>query len=91
MYYVNILGYFKEKREDGGKSKEELLYFVAYENEKNYSSYDTERKWVEGFNVIDGHFQLKDKGYLEECERITKEQYVEATKNYKTPEIYLKG
>lgn len=93
MEHINILGYFKEKESEviyNPKNKK-LLYFVAYENSYNYSQKDQEegKKWVEGFNVIDGHFQLVDRKYLISCEQVTKDEYLNATKGYHTPEVYL--
>lgn len=82
MEKVNIIGYFKE---DGSKSEqEELHYFVAFENSNSMGG-----TWIEGYNVLDGHFQLKDASYLSECKEITKDEYVKATSKYRTPKEYL--
>lgn len=92
MDHIEILGYYKEIVEDDSKVKDKTLYFVAYENERNGTEEEMrtgDKVWVEGYNVIDGHFQLEDKAYLEECEQITKEEYLEGTKGFYTPEAYL--
>lgn len=87
--HIKVLGYYREREEKG--NKEELLYFLAYVN--SYNQNDESRQkgidWVEGYNVIDGHFQLYEGSYLNECDEVTKEDYLEGTKGYKTPELYL--
>lgn len=89
MEHVNIIGYYKEVGTD--ETDEKLLYFVAYENELNYSQNNkiNGKTWLEGFNVIDGHFQLKDRNYLTKCKKITKVEYKAATKGLYTPIEYL--
>lgn len=69
--------------------KKELLYIVVYENSRELHDGHFE-SWLEGFNVLDGHFELKDKLYLEECcIEVSKEEYLLFTKSYFTPEVYL--
>lgn len=94
LEHVNLLGYYKEGEIVHNENEiinPKLLYFVAYENELNYSQKckNEGKKWIEGYNVIDGHFQLKDRAYLISCKKITKEQYIEGTKGMYTPKIYL--
>lgn len=87
MEHINVLGYFKESEVVTNYENEKLLYFVAFEN--SYNDVQLQKNWIEGFNVIDGHFTLKDKKYLISCEMITKEEYLKATNGYSTPEAYL--
>lgn len=91
MEHIKILGYFRENEVDNPTSNEALLHFVAYENEYNGTQNEKlkGKKWVEGFNVIDGHFQLIDRDYLISCKEVSKEIYLQATKGYNTPDIYL--
>lgn len=83
LKHANIIGYFKESGVDVNTSNKKLLYFVAFENSNK------DKKWIEGYNIIDGHFVLRDEKYLISCKRITKEEYLNATKGYYTPEEYL--
>ncbi|PAV30228.1 hypothetical protein CIL05_07105 [Virgibacillus profundi] len=91
MEHIKVLGYFKESEVVFNPENEKLLYFVAYENSYNYSQRDQleGKKWVEGFNVMDGHFQLMDRNYLISCKEISKYEYLKATEGYVTPEVYL--
>lgn len=91
MEHIKVLGYFRESEVINPTSDEALLHFVAYENSYNYSQKDKKegKKWVEGFNVIDGHFQLIDRKYLNSCKKVTKDEYLKATKGYDTPKTYL--
>ena len=87
MKHVNVLGYYKESKIVNDADNEKLLYFVAFENKSN--GHLKNRKWIECFNIIDGHFVLRDKTYLISCEEITKDEYVNATASYHTPNEYL--
>lgn len=86
MENINVLGYFRES-EVLNDADEKLLYIVAFEN--SYNNHLNNRKWIECFNVIDGHFVLRDEKYLISCEEITKDDYTNATKGYYTPMEYL--
>ncbi|UUV46651.1 hypothetical protein [Bacillus phage vB_BanS-Thrax3] len=89
MEKVSVIGFYKESQEQLENDivdNEKLLYFVAFEN----SYVDGSKTWFEGYNVIDGHFELKDKEYLVSCQKITKEEYLQATAGYYTPNEYIK-
>ena len=89
MENLNIIGYYKESTvlvdTESLNFNEKSLYIVVFENR----TVDGSKTWLEGYNVIEGHFELKDKSYLISCEKITKEQYIEATKDWYTPIEYL--
>ena len=89
MDKLNIIGYYKESAvladTESHNFNEKSQYIVIFEN----STIDGSKTWLEGYSVIDGHFELKDKAYLISCEKITKEQYIEATKGFYTPPEYL--
>lgn len=87
MEHVNVLGFFKESKVVNDTDNEKLLYFVAFEN--SYNDHLNNKKWMEGYNVIDGHFVLRDEKYLISCEKITKEEYLKATQGFHTPNEYL--
>lgn len=89
MEHVKVIGFFKENKavDNDVMENEKLLYFVAFENSNN--DHLQPKKWMEGYNVLDGHFVLRDVEYLDVCEKITKEEYLQATKGYHTPEIYI--
>jgi hypothetical protein len=87
LEHIEVLGYFKESRVINEEYNDKLLYFVAYKN--SYNSQLDPREWIEGYNVIDGHFTLRDKNYLISCQEITKEEYMTATKGWYTPNEYL--
>ena len=86
---VNIIGYYKESTmfidTESLNFNEKSLYMVVFEN----GYVDGSKTWLEGYNVIEGHFEIKDKSYLTTCEKITKEQYIEATKGWYTPIEYI--
>lgn len=64
-------------------------YIVVYENSRELHDGHLE-SWLEGFNVFDGHFELKDESYLDKCcVEVSKEEYLLFTKSYYTPEVYL--
>lgn len=84
----NIIGYYKESeviKDSLELANEKLLYFVAFEN----STIDNSKQWIEGFNVLEGHFELEDRKYLLSCNKITKDEYLKATKGFHTPREYL--
>lgn len=87
MKQINIIGYYKESPliNKQGKKNENFLYMIVFKN----STLDGSKEWLEGYNVMDGHFEIKDKKYLLSCEEVTKNQYIEATKGWYTPETYL--
>ncbi|AID17748.1 hypothetical protein JBP901_gp035 [Bacillus phage JBP901] len=86
MENVNVIGFYKDNNENVTQiGNERLLYFVVFEN--GYK--DGSKTWLEGYNVIDGHFELKDNEYLSSCVRITKEEYLQETKGFYTPVEYL--
>lgn len=87
MDKLNIIGYYKESPivNEAGEQNEKLLYMVVYENNK----IDGSQKWLEGYNVLEGHFEIKDKVYLHSCKKITKDEYKAATKGWYTPKEYL--
>ncbi|PED16466.1 hypothetical protein CON01_01035 [Bacillus thuringiensis] len=87
MEHVNVLGFFKESQVVNDTDNEKLLYFVAFENSHN--DHLNNKKWIEGYNVIDGHFVLRDEKYLISCEKITKEEYLRATQGFHTPKEYI--
>jgi hypothetical protein len=87
MENINVVGYYKESKVVNDSDNEKLLYFVAFEN--SYNNHLNNKKWTEGFNVVDGHFVLRDEKYLISCEKITKEDYINATKGYFTPQEYI--
>lgn len=83
---IKVIGFYKSNKEDfPSHTTEKLLYFVVFEN--GYE--DGSKTWLEGYNVIDGHFELKDNEYLSSCERITKEEYLKETEGLYTPVEYL--
>lgn len=84
---MNIIGYYKESAviNEAGEQNEKLLYMVVYENSK----VDGSHKWLEGYNVLEGHFEIKDKDYLHSCTKITKEEYTAVTAGWYTPDEYL--
>ena len=86
---LNIIGYYKESvvlaDTESRNFNEKSLYMVVFEN----STVDGSKTWLEGYNVVEGHFEIKDKTYLISCEKITKEQYIEATKGWYTYPEYL--
>ncbi|UUV46135.1 hypothetical protein [Bacillus phage vB_BanS-Thrax1] len=86
MEHINVIGFYKESEVVVKTDNEKLLYFVVFEN--GYT--DGSKTWFEGYNVIDGHFELKDKEYLVSCQKITKEEYLQATKGFYTPNEYVK-
>lgn len=89
---MKIIGYFKDNNINSVELiSDKLLYFVAYENSYNDNARKIygNKKWIEGYNVYDGHFEIKNKKYLDVCEKISKDQYLKATKGWYTPEIYL--
>lgn len=88
MEHVKVIGFFKESQVVSEDCNEKLLYFVAFEN--SYNDHLQAKKWMEGYNVIDGHFVLRDTKFLNTCEKITKEEYLNATQGYHTPECYIK-
>lgn len=83
MEDINIIGYYKESYAVVQTDNDKLLYFVAFENDNGRES------WIEGYNVIDGHFEIKDPKYLISCKKINKDEYLNATKGYYTPKDYL--
>lgn len=85
MENINVIGFFKEDKSVNFNDNEKLLYFVVFEN----SYIDGSKTWLEGYNVLDGHFELKDKEYLVSCQKITKEEYLQATQGCYTPNEYL--
>lgn len=87
MEKMNIVGYFKESPiiNESGEQDKKRLYIVVFEN----GAIDGEKKWLEGYNIIEGHFELKDIAYLISCREITKEEYMNATKGWHTPKEYL--
>lgn len=89
MEKLNIIGYFKDvtntETPDGKLYDEKLLYIVVYEN----GYIDGSKTWLEYYNILDGHGEIKDIEYLNLCEKITKEQYIEATKQWHTPKEYI--
>lgn len=90
MKKVKVLGYFKDElaqleTDEKKNINEKLLYFVAFKN----STIDNSKKWIEIYNIFEGHFELKDEDYLKFCNKITKEQYKQATKGYYTPIEYM--
>ncbi|QOV08468.1 hypothetical protein Kirov_269 [Bacillus phage Kirov] len=87
MEHINVIGFYKESQNENEVYTEKLLYFVVFENSNN--DHLQPKKWMEGYNVIDGHFVLRDEKFLDTCEKITKEEYLQATKGYHTPEIYI--
>lgn len=89
---VKIIGYYKESdviinqlEEEHLKMNNKLFYFVVFEN----STIDNSKKWFEGYNVLEGHFELEDKSYLISCEKISKNEYLKATEGMCTPKEYL--
>lgn len=87
MTKVNVVGYYKEnpKGKEYEKLDERNFYIVVFENSK----IDGSKKWLEGYSVTEGHFELRDEGYLDRCEKVTKEQYEKATAGWHTPLEYL--
>ena len=89
MGKLNIIGYYKESKvlheTESRNFNERSLFTIVFEN----NTIDGSKTWLEGFNVVEGHFEMKDKVYLQSCEKITKEQYMEATKGWYTPSDYL--
>lgn len=83
MEQLNVVGYFYDKLNDIDVY-EKMKYVVVFEK------YNGERKCLEGYNVIDGHFNVNDIWWLSSCFPITKEEYINATKGSYTPEEYLK-
>ncbi|MFJ7982463.1 hypothetical protein ACIQ1D_19600 [Lysinibacillus xylanilyticus] len=84
---MNIIGYYKESPiiNESGVQDEKQLYIVVFEN----GTKDGSKTWLEGYNIMQGHFELKDEAYLISCEKITKDEYMQATKGYFTPLEYL--
>ena len=87
MEHINVVGYFKESRVVNDVDNERLLYFVAFENSNN--DHLKNKKWIECFNVVEGHFVLRDEKYLISCKKITRDDYVNGTKGWHTPKEYI--
>lgn len=49
---------------------------------------DEGHKRLTCFSPYEGHSEM-DRGYFEECKEITKDEYIEASKNFYTPIEYL--
>jgi hypothetical protein len=77
---VEILGYFLEP---DFHELEPLNVMVIYEN-----YHETKGKFLTYFNPVEGHGEI-EQDYFDECEPITKEDYLQASENYYTPEEYL--
>ena len=71
-----ILGFFLDI---GGDKKSSWDVFIAIDEGNHLSCYCPQTQ----------HAYL-DRGYMESCEEITKEEYLEASRNFYTPEDYLK-
>lgn len=66
-----------------------LNYIAIYENERKLHNGNIEY-WLEGFNVIDGHFELKDASFLDsKCVEINKDSYLNGTLGFKSPSYLL--
>ena len=83
---MKIIGYYKEPKSiDIKQDNEKYFYIVVFEN----STIDNTKKWLECYNVMTGHEEIKDKEYLSLCEKISKKEYMKATKGWFTPQEYL--
>lgn len=87
MENIKLLGYYKEIQNVDDTENEKLLYFVAYEN--SYNDHLNDKKWTEGYNVMDGHFLIRDQNYIATCKKVSKNDYMEATNGWYTPNEYL--
>jgi ribosomal protein S27E len=74
---VPVLGYFVD---NGGDKTSSWDVFVAIVSEDG--------EYLGHYCPQTGHGDLQ-KGYLETCQRITKEEYLEASKLFYTPKDYL--
>ena len=50
---------------------------------------DGSRQWLDGYCVVGQHFEVKDVSYLDQCEEISKDEYIKRTEGYYTPKDYL--
>lgn len=75
------------------KGYEVLGYFV-HKDDKELNSYTVLVVVDEGYKKLtcfcpqEGHSEM-DRGYFKECRRITKEEYLEASKLFCTPSDYI--
>jgi len=79
---VNVLGYYIDrdvKKEKAGAAD----VFLVYENANDRGTF------LEGYTPIGQHINISDKAYLDECTKITKDEYKGISKNYYTPKEYL--
>ena len=80
---VKVVGYYVDdgvKKEDAGTDD----VFLVYENYREDIG-----NFLEGYAPVGQHFNLKDEGYLDECEKITKEEYKMLSEGFYTPKDYL--
>lgn len=80
MSEIEVIGYFAPK----GEERTPINIFVVL-NEYH----DINKKYLVCYAPIGQHGAL-DPEYLKACERITKEEYLKASKGIYTPEEYLK-
>lgn len=73
---VKVLGYYVDREEQPTPS----TVFVAFQLDGHYGHYCP----------VGQHGDLKDISYLNECRKISKEEYLEVSKGYYTPLDYLK-
>lgn len=78
---IKIIGYYADKDKPLGPN----TVFVAI-NEH----WDRAGKYITAYCPIGQHGPL-DKKYLKECIKISKEQYLQASKGFYTPEEYLRS
>lgn len=79
MKQPKVIGYYIDK--GGSLSPGEV--FIAINR-----FWDWQGKYITAYCPIWQHGPL-DKGYLKECYKITKEQYIQASKGFYTPKEYL--
>ena len=83
---MKVIGYYKEsKPAEMDQGNEKHFYIVVFEN----NTTDNKRKWLECYNIMEGHEEIKDKEYLSLCKKISKEEYMKATEGWYTPQEYL--
>lgn len=82
MEQLQVLGYFYDRNTDN-ETSDNLKYIIAIVNNND------KRKWIEGYNIMDGHFEIKDELWLSSCLKITKDEYLKGTKGFYTPVEYL--
>jgi hypothetical protein len=79
----NIIGYYSDKDADKDKPLSPDSVFVAIDEPWDYTG-----KYITAYCPIGQHGAL-DRDYLKECSKITREQYIQASKGFYTPEEYL--